>query len=424
MGGGWKNKKLWVTLSFLLNLAILFFFKYFDFTIQNINRVLAFCHIQIIQTSFDILLPVGISFYTFQALSYTMDVYQGRVCPEKNFARYALFVSFFPQLVAGPIERSKDLLGQFHKDHSFDRERVEHGLLLMAWGFFEKLVIADRAALLVNQVYNNYQEYQGIALLIATVFFSIQIYCDFCGYSDIARGAAAVLGFQLSKNFRQPYFSRSVSEFWKRWHISLTSWFRDYVYIPMGGNRKGELRKYINIMVVFTLSGLWHGASWSFVMWGLLNGFYQLVGAVTMPVRKFIEKKIHFDTMTTERKLFQVMVTFLLINSTWIFFRAESFHHAISVYGQMFSCFNPWILFDGTLFQLGLNQREFLIVMIAIVIKIVMSLIEYFDSLHNIWDKQGTLSKGILAYVLLISVIVFGIYGAGYDEAQFIYFQF
>ena len=241
------KKKLWVALSFISNLSILFFFKYFDFLINNINMFLTQIHLELIQTGFDVILPVGISFYTFQALSYTMDVYRGEIYAEKNILKYALFVSFFPQLVAGPIERSKNLLIQFNEEHHFDYERVKNGLLLMLWGFFMKLVIADRVALLVNQVYNNWQQYAGLELVIATVFFAVQIYCDFGSYSNIAIGAAQVMGFTLMENFKQPYFATSVADFWRRWHISLTSWFRDYLYIPLGGNKKGKVRKYINL---------------------------------------------------------------------------------------------------------------------------------------------------------------------------------
>lgn len=424
IGGGGKNKKLWVALSFILNLFILFFFKYFDFALENINRVLYFCNQSVIHPKFDIMLPVGISFYTFQALSYTMDVYRDDIKPQKNFAKYALFVSFFPQLVAGPIERSKDLLGQIDEVNVFECKRVEQGLLLMAWGFFEKLVISDRAAIVVNQVYNNYQDYQGITLVFATILFSVQIYCDFCGYSDIARGAAMVLGFRLTKNFLQPYFSRTVAEFWKRWHISLTSWFRDYLYIPMGGNRKGKLQKYVNIMIVFGVSGLWHGASWSFVVWGMLNGLYQILGEITGPIRKKLEKQFLFEHQTFGRKLFQVLVTFLLINSTWIFFRAESLHQAMGIYRQIFAVFNPWILFDGTLFQLGLGEAEILIGALAIIVKIVCSVMGYYGKLYVVWDRQGNLTKWILAYGLIVSIIIFGIYGSEYDSGQFIYFQF
>jgi len=238
-------KRVCVTSSFILNLNVLAFFKYFDFAFTNLSHLFSLIHIELNQPNFDVLLPVGISFYTFQALSYTIDIYRQETPVEKNFLRYALFVSFCPQLVAGPVERSKNLLGQFYEVHHFNYQRVKDGLALMLWGFFMKMVIADRAAILVDQVYNNWQSYNGLAILLATVLFAIQIYCDFGSYSNIAVGAAQVMGFRLMENFRQPYFAPSVADFWQRWHISLSTWFRDYLYIPLGGNRKGIFRKYL-----------------------------------------------------------------------------------------------------------------------------------------------------------------------------------
>jgi D-alanyl-lipoteichoic acid acyltransferase DltB (MBOAT superfamily) len=260
--------KAFVALSFVLNLSILFFFKYFNFTVDTINHVLSMLHMNSVNAGFDIILPVGISFYTFQALSYTMDVYRGDIYCERNFLKYALFVSFFPQLVAGPIERSRNLLKQISVKHEFRWDKVREGLTQMLFGYFQKVVISDNISVLVDQVYNNYPNYGAVELILATIFFAFQIYCDFGGYSNIAIGAAKVMGFDLMENFNTPYMSLSVAEFWRRWHISLSTWFRDYLYIPLGGNRKGRLRKYVNIMVVFLASGLWHGASWHYVAWG------------------------------------------------------------------------------------------------------------------------------------------------------------
>ena len=265
----WKN--IFMFFCFIINLLILFLFKYFDFAVENINIILSNLGMKVLKPSFDVVLPVGISFYIFQALSYTVDVYRKDVQAEKNFFKYALFVSFFPQLVAGPIERSKNLLKQIHERHYFNAQRVKDGLLLMIWGGFQKIVVADRAAIVVDTIFNNFPKYGGMYIIVGALLFAIQIYCDFAGYSTIAIGVAKVMGFELMENFNAPYFSQSVSEFWRRWHISLSSWFRDYLYIPLGGNRKGKLRKYINLMIVFLVSGLWHGAEWSFVVWGALN---------------------------------------------------------------------------------------------------------------------------------------------------------
>ena len=269
-----KYKRTVVAFSFIINLAILVFFKYFDFLLQNINIVLSVFNIKLIEKPFDIILPVGISFYTFQALSYTIDVYRGEIKSEKNIIKYALFVSFFPQLVAGPIERSKNLLIQIDnldKVKRFDYDRITEGLILMLFGYFQKMVIADRAAILVDTVFNSYYEYNSMALILAAVFFAIQIYCDFGSYSLIAIGTAKVMGINLMENFNTPYFARGIKEFWGRWHISLSTWFRDYLYIPLGGNRCSKIRRSFNILVTFLVSGLWHGANFTFIAWGAIH---------------------------------------------------------------------------------------------------------------------------------------------------------
>ena len=310
-----KRKKIYVAISFIINLSILFLFKYFDFAVDNINKILGLLHIQLLNPSFDVVLPVGISFYIFQALSYTMDVYRKDVEAERNFLKYALFVSFFPQLVAGPIERSKNLLEQVHERHYFDAQRVKDGLLLMIWGGFQKIVIADRVAIVVDTIFNSFPKYGGMYVVVGAVLFAIQIYCDFAGYSTIAIGAAKVMGFKLMENFNAPYMSMSVAEFWRRWHISLSSWFRDYLYIPLGGNRKGKIRKYINIMIVFLVSGLWHGASWSFVVWGGLNGIFQIIGAELKKARDWVVEQLHLNRETASHKIYKIITTYSLLQS-------------------------------------------------------------------------------------------------------------
>lgn len=419
------RKKLWVFLSMFSNLSILFFFKYFNFFIDNVNRVLALTGLELLNPTFDVILPVGISFYTFQALSYTMDVYRGTIYVEKNVFKYALFVSFFPQLVAGPIERSKNLLVQVSERHYFDYERVKAGLLLMLWGFFLKLVIADRVAILVNTVYNDYTNYVGIPLIIATVFFGIQIYCDFASYSAIAIGAAQVMGFRLMDNFKQPYFSRSIAEFWRRWHISLSTWFRDYLYIPLGGNRKGTARKYLNIMIVFLVSGLWHGANWTFVIWGFLHGAFQIIGQITRPVKEKITDKLGIDRNSMSYKSGQVFITFCLANFAWIFFRAPSYTAAKGIIHNMVSEWNPWIFTDGSLYLLGLSEKSFWAAITAIVILVCVSIVQYKGiRIRERFADQGLVFRWIVSLGLIFAIIIFGIYGPGYSESQFIYFQF
>lgn len=415
-------KNTWVAVSFISNLAILFLFKYFDFALENINRILSLVGIQLIQPSFSLLLPVGISFYTFQALSYTMDVYRHDVVPERNFLKYALFVSFFPQLVAGPIERSSNLIHQISERHHFDLHRVARGLCLMLWGYFQKLVIADRAAIFVNTVYNDPYHYRhyGFVAILATVLFAIQIYCDFSSYSDIARGAAEVMGFSLMKNFDTPYFSQSVAEFWRRWHISLSSWFRDYLYIPLGGNRKGVVRKYLNLMIVFCVSGLWHGASWNFVIWGALNGFYQLFGALTKPLRK----KFGGDPEVFSTRLGKMLITFALICLSWVFFRANTFLDAIVILKGMLSI-NPWVFSDGTLLCCGLDWSNWMVLGVSLLVLLGISTAKYNGVEIRTWFfQQGLWLQYLIVLAAVFAVLVFGIYGSNYDAAQFIYFQF
>lgn len=419
------KRKLWVGLSFVSNLAILFFFKYFDFAVSNLGRVMTSMGIEFIQPTFDVILPVGISFYTFQALSYTMDVYRGEIFVEKNIAKYALFVSFFPQLVAGPIERSKNLLVQIEARHYFDYDRVKSGLLIMLWGLFLKLVIADRVAILVNQVYGDYAQYAGLQLVIATLLFGIQIYCDFGSYSYIAIGSAQVMGFTLMENFKQPYFARSITEFWQRWHISLSTWFRDYLYIPLGGNRKGKFRKYINIMIVFIVSGLWHGASWNFVIWGALHGIFQVIGLLTRPFKARVADRLGVDRTNFSYQLGQGIITFVLVNFAWIFFRAPNFTASREIIDRILMQWNPWIFSDGTLYELGLSRANLTVAMIGILIMIGTSIAKRkgFEIRASL-ARQGLLFRWGVYFALIFTIIVFGIYGPGYSESQFLYFQF
>lgn len=420
-----KRKKLIVAISFIVNLSILFLFKYFDFAIDNINKILSVLNIELLNPSFDVVLPVGISFYIFQALSYTVDVYRKDVKAEKNFLRYALFVSFFPQLVAGPIERSKNLLGQMYEEHYFDSQRVKDGLLLMIWGGFQKIVIADRIAIIVDTVFNNYQQYPGMYIIVATILFAFQIYCDFSGYSIIAIGAAKVMGFRLMENFNCPYYSTSIAEFWRRWHISLSSWFKDYLYIPLGGNRKGTLRKYINIMIVFIVSGLWHGASWSFVVWGALNGLYQIIGDKLKSTRDFVVNKLHLDRSSAGHKIYKIITTFILVDFTWIFFRAKTFKGALKMIKSIFTVYNPWILFDNSLYKLGIGQKEFNLMLICIVILMIADFIKWKGkSVRNWVYKQNLWFRWTFYLISILSVIIFGIWGPAYDASAFIYFQF
>lgn len=412
-----------------INLMILFFFKYLGFFFSSLNRVLSLMHMQVLEKPFDLLLPVGISFYTFQALGYIADVYKGRIKAEKNLLRYALFVSFFPQLVAGPIERTENLLKQMQEISQkkvWDYENVTNGLITMIWGLFVKMVISDRVAILVDNVFDNFYMYGTVALLAGSIGFALQIYCDFMGYSTIAKGAAKVMGFELMENFETPYFSKSVSEFWRRWHISLSTWFRDYVYIPLGGNRCSKLRKYFNLMVTFGVSGLWHGASWNYVAWGVMHGVFQVVGDFTKSFRKRIYEKGHFKVESISFKLAQIVSTFFLVDFAWIFFRAGSLKIALDYCKRIFTKWDPWSLFNGEIYTLGLDITEFNILVVSVLILFLADLIRYikkqdvavFLSEQCIWFRWS-------AVILLIgAILVYGIYGIQFDSSQFIYFQF
>ena len=417
---GKKYKKLIVAGSFLANLSILALFKYYNFFGDAITALFGNLGIAVSIPEFDVLLPVGISFYIFQALGYTMDVYRGEVKAEKNFVNYALFVSFFPQLVAGPIERTKNLLHQIKEPHYFDEKRVAYGLQLMVWGLFKKLVIADKAAILVDTVYGNYQIYSGWELVIATMLFAVQIYCDFSSYSDIAIGAAQVMGFTLMQNFRQPYFSQSVSEFWRRWHISLSTWFRDYLYIPLGGGRCRPLRHYMNLMIVFLVSGLWHGANWTYVIWGGINGFYQIIENVL--------KKRFGCKLSSERfggKVFRMFSTFLLINFSWIFFSADNLAAALGIIRRMFSVNNAWLFFDGSLSGMGLDFKDLFVLFISLEVLAGVSILQYCNvHIRECIARQNIVFRYMLYAASIVSIIIFGVYGAAYDATSFIYFQF
>lgn len=420
-----RYKNIVVAVSFILNLALLGYFKYINFAMQGVYNIFHWFYIEVNVPVFDVILPVGISFYIFQALSYTMDVYRGEIYAEKNVFRYALFVSFFPQLVAGPIERSKNLLKQLAEPKSFCFEDFRDGLLLMIWGFFLKLVLADRIAVFVDTVYSDYETFAGCYLIVATMLFAVQIYCDFYGYSVIAMGAAEILGVKLMENFNAPYLSCSIAEFWRKWHISLTSWFKDYMYIPLGGSRKGTIRKYINKMLVFLVSGLWHGADFSYIVWGGVNGLYQVIGEMCCPIRNKINSILGLRREALSHKLFNVIVTFVLVDFSWIFFRAATFHDALEILRRMFSVKNPWIFFDGSLYQCGLDSKNFWFMLICICILLFADYCKHRKiEIREVITGQEYWFRWITIVAAICCIVTFGIWGPDYDAASFIYFQF
>lgn len=420
-----RRKKIITASCVIINLGILIYFKYSGFILNTLVNLINSLNIQIRTPKFDILLPVGISFYTFQALGYLIDVYRGKVEAERNFFRYALFVSFFPQLLSGPIGRAGSLIPQIYKKHKFSLKTVRDGLVLMLWGYFLKMVLGDRIVILVDTIYGNPDTYSGWYLIAATVLFAIQIYCDFGGYSTIAMGAAKVMGFKLTDNFDSPYLAQSVAEFWRRWHVSLSSWFRDYVYIPLGGNRKGKMRKYLNLMIVFALSGLWHGAEWSFVVWGLLNGVYQVAGDLLKPLREKLFVWFGAKEESFSHKLYRGVVTFLLVDFAWMFFKADNMPHAVQILKSMLRADNIHILFDDSLLGLGLDWKNFLVMLLAIAVLLCVDALKYHGIRVRKWIYEQELWFRWAVYIAgVLIILVFGLWGSGYDEKAFIYFQF
>ncbi len=418
-------RKLFVVFSFICNFGVLFFFKYLSFAVGVICKVLGLLHIRLSVPNFNILLPVGISFFTFQALSYTVDVYRGQTRAETNFFRYALYVSFFPQLVAGPIERSRNLLHQLANPVKFDFDRAKDGFLLMLWGYFLKIVIADRIAIVIDTIYGDPTTYTGFYIIVATVLFAFQIYCDFAGYSTIAIGTSKIMGIHLMENFNAPYLSTSIADFWRNWHISLTSWFRDYIYIPLGGSKKGILKKYINCLIVFLLSGLWHGASFAFVLWGGLNGIYQILGSVTASIRTRFIYFLRLNEKSIGFRVYKIIITFLLVDFTWLFFRAGSIEVARTVLKSLFFEYNPWILFDGSLYNCGLDQKNFNFALICI---LVLMFADYLKlkgkKIRAIICEQDWLFQIVFIAFAVCFILIFGVWGSTYDAKEFIYFQF
>ncbi len=425
-----KREKWIVGICFFLNLSILAFYKYADFLLQNINAVLHLFSAQQLTKPFDILLPVGISFYTFQALGYTVDVYRKTVEPEKNLLQYALFVSFFPQLVAGPIERTANLMKDIkdipNKKPEYDR--IVQGLIMMLYGMFLKLMIADRVVHVVDYVFDNAEKMDSLQLFVGAIGFTLQIYCDFAGYSTIAIGAAKVLGFTLMENFNTPYLAESIKEFWRDWHISLSTWFRDYLYIPLGGNRCSKARQRFNLMVTFLVSGLWHGAGWHFVAWGGLHGLYQIIGDLLKAPRTKIREILHIRENAVLYRLGKKMITFLLVAYAWIYFRAKDIGSALRFSGKMFSCRISAGSF-GRLCDMetvGMDEMEWMILGISLVILMIFSIIKKRSSLtpDQFIFRQKLPIRWAILYLLLFGVMIFGIYGPNYDQQAFIYFQF
>ncbi len=405
-----SKRKILLWTSIIVNLGFLGFFKYYNFFLDNFKTAFSFFGTEISVNSLNIILPVGISFYTFQTLSYTIDVYKKRLEPTKDFISFAAFVSFFPQLVAGPIERATNLLPQFNSQRNFNYANSIDGLRQILWGLFKKVVIADNSAKFANLIFNNSDDYSGSTLLLGALFFTFQIYGDFSGYSDIAIGTSRLFGFNLMRNFAFPYFSRDIAEFWRRWHISLSTWFRDYLYIPLGGSKGGTLMKIRNTFIIFIVSGFWHGANWTFIVWGALNAIYFLPLLLTKRNRQNLEIVASKTILPNPKEFLKILITFSLTIIAWIFFRAKNINHAINYLAEIFS---------SSLLSIPEVLPKQIISLILIFI-----MIEWFGRKgeYAIEHLDPSISKP-LRWVVYYGLIITLIYFAG-EEQEFLYFQF
>jgi len=407
-----RLKKFWFWLSISINLSFLGIFKYFNFFAASFAASIAHLGYEVDPWTLKILLPVGISFYTFHGLSYVIDIYKNKITPEKNFINYSLFVSFFPLLVAGPIERATHLLPQLQQKRTFDYSKAADGLRQILWGLFKKIVIADQCAVYANMVFNDPTGYSGSTHVLGAVFFAFQIYCDFSGYSDIALGTARLFGIELLRNFAFPYFSRDIAEFWRRWHISLSTWFKDYLYIPLGGSKGNIWRKVRNTFIIFLVSGFWHGANWTFIIWGLLNALYIMPSILLNTNRNNLEIVAKGQLLPKLKDFLSILLTFALTVLAWIFFRAASVGHAIRYLQEIFS---------ASLFSMPELSTRTVILLLLLTIFIVIEWLGRTQqyAIANIGLKLPRLVKWPAYY----TIIIFILYFTGSEE-QFIYFQF
>jgi alginate O-acetyltransferase complex protein AlgI len=415
-----RKRKLYLSLSLIANISVLAFFKYYNFLNTNLTHLLHGGGYANPIPYLSILLPIGLSFHTFQAMSYTIEVYRGHQKAERHFGIYSLYVMFYPQLVAGPIERPQNLLHQFREKYNFDYDRVTSGVRLIAWGLFKKVIIADRLSYVVDHVFKQPEQFNSLSLIIGAIFFAFQIFCDFSGYSDIAIGAARVMGFKLMKNFNAPYHSSTVAEFWKRWHISLSTWFKDYLYISLGGNRVSIPRWYLNLFIVFLISGLWHGANWTFIIWGAIHGFYMVFALITQQKRKTISRKLGLERF----KLLSVISTFVLVTLAWVFFRADNVHVAVTYISHLFSgipdLFHK-ITHHQTVYEtLGVRKPELIACFFLILFLETIHLLHKRYNLEQTFRSQKNWVRWSVYYGYIIILIIFGIF----EKKQFIYFQF
>ncbi|MBS1659482.1 MAG: MBOAT family protein [Bacteroidetes bacterium] len=426
-----KRRKWYLVMSLVANIGVLAVFKYYNFFIDNVNELLRDSGSAAALPFLNIILPIGLSFHTFQAMSYTIEVYRGHHAAERHFGIYALYVMFYPQLVAGPIERPQNVLYQFHEKKEFDYDNVTDGLKQMMWGMFKKVVIADRLVKFTDPVFNHPHEYTPMAMLLGAIFFSFQIFCDFSGYSDIALGSAKVMGFKLMKNFDKPYHAKDISEFWRRWHISLSTWFRDYLYISLGGNRVSIPRWYFNLFFVFLVSGFWHGANWTFIIWGALHGFYLVFAIVSQKARTRLNQALGITRVPWLYTLTQVLTTYCLVTFAWIFFRANNIKDALYIAGRIPVAIGQLGRFvlsghyskDGLQAIFGILPLYQTDLVLCFLVIIVLEAIHFFQRKNNILSlvkARPLYQRWALYYLMIMIIIFFGVY----ENRQFIYFQF
>lgn len=412
--GKWgKRKKGALVLTIAVNLAVLLTVKFYPLGEAKLGF-----------PALSLIVPMGISFYTLQVIAYCVDIYRGKIEGQQNFFKYLLFVSFFPQILQGPIPRYEALGEQLYEGHSFDYRNVKFGFQLILWGMFLKMVIADRAAIFVNAVFPEYHFYEGTVLAVAAVLYSIQLYTDFLGCVCIAMGAARTFGVKLETNFERPYLAVSVKDFWRRWHISLSSWLRDYVYIPLGGNRKGKIRKYGNLLVTFLVSGIWHGAGFQYLFWGFLQGFYQILGEILEPIRKMLRKTLKIREEGRIWLLWRRFCTFLLITASWVIFRAADLRSGLSILKRILTDWTPWVLFDGSLYEFGIGVRSFFAWLLCVILLIVLEHRQEKGSIREWLEGQHLIVRWGIYLGGIALVAVLGVYGPGYRATQFLYGQF
>lgn len=421
-----KRKKRFLIMSLIANIGILAIFKYYNFINGNITGLALLLGMKNPIPYLNMVLPIGLSFHTFQAMSYTIEVYRGNQKAERHFGIYSLYVMFYPQLVAGPIERPQNMLHQFHEHHKFKYNDFASGMRLVLWGLFKKTVIADRLAAITDPIFTNPQQYSAIALLMGSIFFSFQIFCDFSGYSDIAIGTGRVMGFKMMRNFNRPYSSKSVNEFWTKWHISLSTWFKDYLYIPLGGNRVPTMRKYMNLIIVFMLSGLWHGANWTFIIWGALHSTFVVVGGMTEKVRNSFNKLIGLSKINWLYGNVQKITTFLLVSIAWVFFRANGVGKALNIFKRMGGIFSElWqVAKDGKLLTgKYLENVPVSTIFWSLVCISFMEMVHFVQgkgSINALICRQPLAVRWGVYYFLSFCILYFGVF----EKREFIYFQF